>query len=502
MIDIGNRRQVFIDQRFLEQSTGLTLRVQQPARRGRVLFPERDTEARIGGFCSMLHDAGGYHLWYMARGRLDCDDQCRGIAYAHSDDGLHWEKPDLGLVAVDGDSVNNLVIGPGALDTTGGANHVATGFAVSLDPTAPPDERLRMSVHPKEIRKQAIQIFSSADGLRWRHTHEDVVVADPDSSPVQLDSNNPIFWDVRKGCYVAYMRRNLFRHGQDRSVAYAEAATLDGFPHLDDFETILAWEPGDRERNGKHLMDYYTSNAVPYAWADDAYFMFPNPYYHFYPLVQPEFHGREFMNVGVVDIQFGASRDGQHWERYDRQTWLGSVPGDPWQGRQLYTVYGLAPAPDGREIYIYYCGLEALHGWIAKKSVQRHLTEAGYPVRDPDCPESGVGLIAVRRDGFVALESAHEWGSFRSEPLRARGRELRLNLDTGATGELRVALLDGDGRELPGYGMDDCDHVFACNELDRAVRWGGRTEINLPDAPIRLQVEMAGTKLYAFQFAE
>ena len=94
ILDIGDRRQVFIDSRFLQVCRGIELVVHPPRKTGELTIkPEHPWETRMDGACSVLKVGDLYHLWYRAVSK-------GGIAYASSKDGIRWEKPMLGLAEV------------------------------------------------------------------------------------------------------------------------------------------------------------------------------------------------------------------------------------------------------------------------------------------------------------------------------------------------------------------------------------------------------------------
>ncbi|GMU19934.1 MAG: hypothetical protein AMXMBFR13_00380, partial [Phycisphaerae bacterium] len=57
----------------------------------------------------------GYRMWYHALPGIKGDDAYR-LLYATSQDGIHWEKPELGLVEYKGSKANNIFIRRGARD--------------------------------------------------------------------------------------------------------------------------------------------------------------------------------------------------------------------------------------------------------------------------------------------------------------------------------------------------------------------------------------------------
>ena len=77
-------------------------------------------ELSLGGYHSVLFDSGRYHLWYSAAG-------C--VLYVHSEDGIHWETPNLKLggASRSGGMVKppNVVLGRGVGGVNGGVPPLA-----------------------------------------------------------------------------------------------------------------------------------------------------------------------------------------------------------------------------------------------------------------------------------------------------------------------------------------------------------------------------------------
>jgi hypothetical protein len=85
-------------------------------------------------------------------------------------------------------------------------------------------------------------------------------------------------------------------------------------------------------------------------------------------------------------------------------------------------------------------------------------------------------------------------------PVRITGARLLLNLNTGALGELRVALLDPSGRAIPGFEAEKCDAV-EYNGTGVTVSWGGRADLSaLAGKDVALEFRSTRTKLYSFRF--
>ena len=111
MLNVGNRKQLFIDHRFIDTARDVELTVNPPVKLpGPVLRGEHQWESFSIGWSCVLEDDGLFKLWYAAS---DSDQWAGGrwhLCYATSEDGRTWEKPELGLVEYDGSKRNNIVL--------------------------------------------------------------------------------------------------------------------------------------------------------------------------------------------------------------------------------------------------------------------------------------------------------------------------------------------------------------------------------------------------------
>jgi hypothetical protein len=489
VLDVGNRRQLFIDGRFFAVATNVELVVHPPRKTGeRTLVADRRWEGHgIGSYNTAMFVDGIYHLWYTAG---------RNICYARSHDGIHWEKPNLGLTSYKGTKKNNIVLGHGA----NGIQKFSSEGMVFHDSNAPRDQRFRYATRISDEYKDTV-IFSSPDGIHWRQTHDHVLTFMHPENRQHLDSQNVIFWDDRINKYVAYMRRNQFLPGvRGRGVARSESDHLGGFSQVQDSPIVLAADADDLRLDGKPVMDFYTSGAMKYPWAQDAYFMFPQAYFCYPRGALAEFpaSGPPVVNAGPLDTQFAASRDGIKWERPDRRPFVPlGVKGEfDWVTARVFC--GLVPSVDGREMYLYYNGSDHSHGWGRDERNKRLLRAAGLaPIEDV----SLISRLVSRRDGFVSARAAYSGGEFTTPPMEFKGRELVLNVDTSATGLLRCELLGENGQPIKGCALEDCDLIHTANEIDCPVKWQGKSDLSaLAGQPVRLRVVYRGVDLYAFQF--
>lgn len=491
-LDIGSARQVFIDGRFMAEATNVTLEVHPPRKTGEwTIKPEHAWEqGGVGPYSNALFDGQTYHFWYHVMDDVQWDQgRTNGcICYARSSDGIHWEKPALGLVAYRGDWSNNIVVGHGAAGLTLGQD----GGMVFMDPNAGPNERFRLACR-FEVLGKGVHILSSPDGIHWSLTHTNITSYREDAKRHHLDSQNIVFWDERVRKYVVYGRRNLFEDGvQGRGVARAESEDVGKFSEVQEMVVVIGPEKGDR------WVDYYSSSALKYPWAQDAYYMFPQAYFHYLHGEIPEFPKQTPVNAGPLHTQFAASRDGIQWNRYDRRPFVPLGMKGEFDWASVRMIHGLVPDTSGREMFMYYRASDWLHGWDRNPSNKSLLTKAGLGA---DKNIAVLSRVVLRRDGFISAYAPRAGGEFTTEPLRFAGGKLVLNVDTSAEGTVRVALLDEEGNAIEGLGLKDCDLIHTANEINRVVKWKGSADVSrVAGKALRLRFALKNTHLYAFQF--
>lgn len=112
------KHQLFIDDGIIESTMRLTRKYHPPAYiYGPVLRAEHPWEGTaLCLFGSVLRDegTGRLRMWYLgwsgeSHQRPDGRRRIMNLCYAESDDGVRWEKPELGLVEWEGSKANNIV---------------------------------------------------------------------------------------------------------------------------------------------------------------------------------------------------------------------------------------------------------------------------------------------------------------------------------------------------------------------------------------------------------
>ena len=121
--------------------------------------PEAPDHLDIKFYGTVIRIGDELRMWYIGVGEEEGEKQGRHICYAVSQDGLHWEKPELGMVEFNGNKRNNLV------QFESPHRESISALLVLYDPEDPDPERrfkLISEIHPFHI----IAAFSP-DGLTW-----------------------------------------------------------------------------------------------------------------------------------------------------------------------------------------------------------------------------------------------------------------------------------------------------------------------------------------------
>lgn len=475
-IDVGNRKQLFVDDALIQSRNNVDLVMNPPYQTGEVLITADEpweAGSTVFVYSSVLKDRGVLRVWYdllTPTGNGPYDHE-RRVCYAESEDGIHFVKPRLGLHEVGGSTANNVVL-PGVIG----------GCAVWIDPNAPPEHRYKTQT--KVYPSGEFHMHRSPDGLRWS------LFANIDPKGPR-DTQTVVFWDPYIEQYVFYGRHKATTSEIDiecRSVRRAEMANLTEVR-----DTGLAIWPDDVDRAIYNLpfstdnintpVDYYGATVFPYEEADRVYLLLAQSYWHWIP---PAEEGGK-LGPATQDVRLAVSRDGKHFDRAgERKPFIRLGPAGRFDSRWAWAMPN--PVRMGDEIWIYYVG-----------SNQDHNGQI-----DPAAPDGkrlgAISRAVMRLDGFISADAPYEGGVLVTRPLRFAGDRLELNLDTSAGGGVRVELLDETGQPLDGFSGDASPWIVG-NAVRLPVTWSGAPALSsLEGAPVKIRFTMRDCKLYAFQF--
>jgi hypothetical protein len=242
--------------------------------------------------------------------------------------------------------------------------------------------------------------------------------------------------------------------------------------------------------------DYYGISWIPTAGPTlAAAWMFR----HQPPLGHSPERGWTYGNRGQVDLALlYQTETGGRWMRLPGQPdWLAADDAPHWARGSLYAASHALDVGD--ETWLYFTGTPELHGWagagVELRAFRDRLTADGGFAR--------IGRLSWPRHRLLGYTAGlTEWVHLTAvEESDAEPPGLRLNLVTSPRGRLRVALLDGDGNAVEGFGLDDCDG-FAGDHLQRTITWRGSPQLPGREvaADLTARVEIEDGTLFAFSF--
>src|SRR5689334_3649115 len=98
VIDIGARRELFVDRYLIEELKGTSLDLQKPLDRGTVLKYDKPWEGAFSNYSTIIHDGTLYRLYYRGHPSALPEHAAEAVTcYAESRDGIHWTKPELDI---------------------------------------------------------------------------------------------------------------------------------------------------------------------------------------------------------------------------------------------------------------------------------------------------------------------------------------------------------------------------------------------------------------------
>lgn len=361
-----------------------------------------------------------------------------GVAYARSADGVHWEKPDLGLVEFCGDRHNNLI------------STLAHGTGVMLDPDDPdPNRRYKMvtKVDFAGMKTSHMAVNFSPDGEHWGD-----MIPWPEHNP-RADSHNFPYFDKKSGLYRVMTR--CWRDG----VRVETSCESADFLHWSEPREVLR---GDGFERQIYAMPVFMSRGLYFGLA-------------------AIFHegDRSAEDFDTVDCELFYATEPDMFDAV--------APGQPIipRGQGYYPlgdsdcgcVYASAPVDAGDGYWFYYMGGNGLHTDFRETSLMR-----GWMRKD-----RFAGYEQKREDVPAVLATA--------QLLLGEG-ELTITADIAPGGYIRAGLRSAwNEAELPGFGEADC----ALEEIGAGlyrVRLGG-DKAALRQQPVCLTLRFGGARVFA-----
>jgi hypothetical protein len=469
VVTLTRDRQLLVDDRMIASSSGLK-RAIHAARKYQdnpILLPVKPWEGQytlLYGTVIRDEEEGIWKMWYSTMNHFryiqKIFPESTYLCYATSRDGVHWTKPDLGVVKYRGKTENNIVL-EGTHAPELGIEGILDAVSILKDIRDPdPSRRYKLMVWR---HNQKFEGAKSAYVLEGQHRMGHYVAFSPDgihwSKPERLvfpylpvRDTMSLMWDPRTSKYVAFVKQQV--NGK-RARFVTES---------DDF---LTWSTPRQilvadERDPANVEMYHNTGF---------------PYEGMYLGLLTVFHPEPLDNI-YLDLQLISSRDGRSWSRVGDRT-----PFLPVGRRDIDWDFGFhspssgPPIRVGDELWFYYSG-----------RAYRHPVDGQG--REPN--KGAIGLAKLRLDGFVSMDAGGAEGTLTTVPFRFGDPGLYLNADA-SRGEVRVEVLDEAGAPISGFERS--------SPLTKdAIRWRAADLSKLRGRTIRLKFYLRNASLYSFGF--
>lgn len=449
VINIGSRRELFVDEYLIDRMENAELRLHRPMPRGVAIVHDKPWEGNVCFYHTVFQDQDHCKMYYRGAHYNEGTEKIthQVVCYAESSDGIHWTKPELESVVFNGSRKNNII-----WDGVGSHN-----FAPMRDanPACREDERYKALASGEG----GLYAFRSSDSIHWSLLSDQPVI-----TRGAFDSQNLAFWDTTRGRYVDF-HRGFNEEGGERVRDIMTCTSAD----------FIHWtEPLWLEYPGAPVEHLYTNQIMPYYRAPHIFMGFPKRF-------MPSRRVLEHRYTGVSDGVFMTSRDGLRFKRWGEAFIRPGLQRERWGNRNNMVAWGILETASDlpgtpNELSIY-----SIEGYYQGDSCQMR-------------------RFTLRLDGFVSLQVPLRGGEVVTKPVVFAGRELVINYSTSAAGSVRVELQSAQGEPIEGFTLADAAEIYG-DDIERIVTWRDGSDLSKwVGEPIRIRFVLKDADLYSFRF--
>ncbi|HEX5105933.1 MAG TPA: hypothetical protein VFV87_19075 [Pirellulaceae bacterium] len=458
-VELGSRRELFVDGYLIEKLDGAELRLQTPRDEGVAFALDKPWEGKFSAYTTIIPDGDKYRAYYRGLPESRADGSSReSTCYAESADGKTWTKPSLGLFEVDGTKENNVILA--------GQPPFSHNFCPLIDRRkgVPAEERYKALAGSS---RTGLVAWISPDGIRWKKLREEPVITGG-----AFDSQNVPLWSEAEQCYACYYRVFVDRVRRIARVTSQDFATWSE-------PTLMGYSLQSDPSAKLPIEQLYTNQTSPYFRAPHIYVAIAARFFPGKRVLTPEQAAR----VGVDPGYFNDCSDGilmttRGGDFYDRTFMEGFLK--PGLGLENWTSRTNYPA-----LNVVQTGPEEMSLYVNQNYGQ---------------PTAHIHRYSLRHDGFAALHAGYDGGEMLTRPLTFNGQELELNFATSAAGSIRVEIQDAAGKPISGFTAEECLDTIG-NELDRVVQWKAGSDVSdLAGQPLRLRFLLKDADLFSLRF--
>lgn len=484
-VDVSVGRQLFVDDYLIASTNGVVRHFNHPVKEfdGPVLWPEtayeRPTNATHRIAPSVTVNSSGlwwdphkrvFRLWYES-------GWISHLSYAESADGVHWTRPDCGIVPG-----TNLLLPDVKLDT----------WSVFPDYAAKdPHSAWRMMVSLEGAGATDNLLFTSADGIRWNAA----------GKAGQSGDCTTLFYDPFRAHWVFSLRdwrepvrrcRRIWTSptfgGKDCLWSYPGSKQNVGLATPSRWLELDADDKPDLSVT-RCRPELYNVDAVAYESVMLGLFKI------FHPLPGDNADCVRAGMPKITDLEFAYSRDGINYIRPDRRA---AIPAERWGSGKWDTGYlsavGGICVIRGERLWFYYA---ATRGDATTALPNGPDWKGGFHWRDSGMHfNASIGAASLRRDGFAGMV-ADGRGEIVTKPLAFAGGHLFVNAEC-RFGSVRAEILGADGKALAGFSADDCTAIERCDTTKSELVFRGGDLKALGAKGVRVRFKLHCATLYAF----
>ena len=466
-VDIGSRRELFVDQFLIEKLDKAWLQQGTPRDEGIALKFDKPWEGLFCGYVTIIQDGDVIRAYYRGSPKAGADGNSNeSYCCAESKDGKIWTKPELTGFDHEGVKTNRVLAN---------AAPITHNFCPFIDkkPGVPASERYKAI---GGTMTSGLIALKSADGLKWEKIRPEPIISKAMVPfPYMFDSQNVPFWSEAENKYLCYFR--VFKDGIRRIVR----------SESDDFinwtkPVLMEYTSGTNKAPIEHL---YTNQTSPYFRAP-----------HHYVAISARFMpNRRVLN----DEQAKAIKVDPGYFKDTSDAIMMSTR--PVEGKAHASIY------DRTFLEGFVRGGVGAQNWVSRTNypalniIQTGPAEMSFYVnQDYAQPTSHLRRYSLRLDGLGSLHANYQGGEMTSKPFIFNGNALSINFSTSAAGGVLFELQDTTGKAIPGFELKDCQEQIG-NEIDRIVTWKKGADLGmLAGKPIKLRISLHDADLYSFKF--
>jgi hypothetical protein len=495
--------ELFLDNKMLEVTPGVSRRLHKPTKHllNPVVRCDRWCEGNNIQPYTTMYDQEDRLFKMWARTGSDwksqyLDGHAAYMLYFTSTDGVHWDKPDLGLMEIAGRRDHNIIFTSDSVSATATRRFQGKkGFIIPTQPASPQGKKAffwGVNKHPNpanasekfvglaivQDHRRGAHIVTSPDGIHWSCASAPFWQTPNDVSGKGDDCLMHLIYDKAKQKWVVYRRiipefsermiadeSDCERKAVDRyyrSYAYAES---DDLREWKNHQFILSMDADDPPDTELYQFGCHKIGEIYVGYMSVFYLRPPQP----------------------LDIHLVTSRDGINFTRVCR-----GEPFIPYGPLGYYDYMAMAcsqpePIIVDDTVYIYYAAANFPHSADGTRT-------------DPGVFKVGAALATFKRDRFASLETSDkDPGPCRvvSKPFTVRHARLFLNAATWMKGSIRVEALTRDWQPIAGFTEPQARTIQG-DALDHPVRWKDNADVSkLLGKEIRLKFYMTRARLHA-----